>query len=92
MSKKSFIGGLDDLLSKTVGEKQIKENTDRNDENSSIRTTIIISAKTYEIIKSIAYWERKPIKDIIESGFAVIIERYSKEEIDKMVESFSKQK
>lgn len=89
MAKKNFTGGIDSLFHYSKIDKKI-ETTEKNINRtiSYSRTTIIVNNDTYEKIKAIAYWERKPIKEIVELGFNAVLSLYPIEEQDKMIREF----
>lgn len=89
MSKKNFTGGIDSLFqnSKTESKNVISEKVEIKTPSYS-RTTIIVNNETYENIKAIAYWERKPIKDVIEMAFNALLSNYPVDEQEKIIVVF----
>jgi len=87
----TFSGGIDSLFQRNEQEPR-KEPEDKNKsiETESTRTTIIVNVSTYDKIKAIAYWERKPIKEVIEKSFRLILDEYSTEELSEIVNSYRK--
>jgi hypothetical protein len=93
MSKKSFSGGLDALLGekppeeqpgkprrgrpKTQNKKITKSSQEGTKENET-RATFIVKEQLLEEIKSIAYWERDMIKNIINSALEEAVANYKK--------------
>lgn len=89
MSKKNFTGGIDSLFQNSTSEaKNVMPEKIEIKTPSYSRTTIILNNKTYEKIKAIAYWERKPIKDVIEMAFKALLSNYSVDEQEKMIIAF----
>ena len=91
MTKKSFNTALTDIFSSTENSSRNETKKEVLDGEELTRTTLILTSKTYDKIKAIAYWERKLIKDIIEDGLSQIISRYSQEELNNIVEKFQNQ-
>lgn len=89
MAKKNFTGGIDSLFknSKLETDIEITEKIE-NTIPSYSRTTMIVNNETYENIKAIAYWERKPIKDIIEKAFDYELSQYSMEKLTEILEYY----
>jgi hypothetical protein len=88
MSKKNFSGGLSSLLGETpVVENQIaKEKTNRiitktsqeGTKENETRATFIVNEDLLEKIKAVAYWERKLLKDVINSAIEDSLTKYVK--------------
>lgn len=90
MAKKQFTNSFQDIFSPTII-------SPKNDNKTKIhestvddiqRTTILLSGKTYHIIKAIAFWERKQIKDIIDEAFKSRIAAVDSDELKKAIDSF----
>lgn len=90
MAKKSFSGGLNSLLGETkqpeqateqVESKQKKEITKTSQigtKEKETRATFIVNEDLLEKLKSLAYWDRVLIKDIVNNAFEDYISRYEK--------------
>lgn len=89
MRKKNFTGGIDSLFQNSKIETKVEttENAEIKTHTYS-RTTIIVNDDSYEKIKAIAYWERKPIKDIIEKAFEYELSKYSLEKLSEIMEFY----
>lgn len=90
MAKKQFTTSFQDIFSPTeVSTKNINETKFHDSTADDIqRTTILLSGKTYHIIKAIAFWERKQIKDIIDEAIKLRIAVVDSEELKKAIDSF----
>jgi hypothetical protein len=90
MAKKQFTNSFQDIFSPTetqlLKEDVAKAPEDNNDKIQ--RTTLMLSRKTYKIIKAIAYWERKQIKDIIEEAIAGYLNSIDANELEKAIVQF----
>ncbi|MDX9694321.1 MAG: hypothetical protein RBT49_00865 [Bacteroidales bacterium] len=89
MAKKNFTGGIDSIFqnSKAVSKLEITEKHENND-YSYTRTTIIVNNDTYEKIKAIAYWERKPIKEIIEKAFNFVLSEFPDDKLNEITDFY----
>lgn len=72
MSKKNFKTAFDSLLGEN--EPKTQEKPSRND----VRATFIIKADHQEKLKSVAYIERKMIKDVLDEALSNYFESYEK--------------
>lgn len=77
MAKKSFKNGIDEIL----GVSEPKPSIDKleNQINADSRTTIVTKSAQMRKLKSIAFWDRKTLKEVIEDAFITYIESYEKE-------------
>jgi hypothetical protein len=88
MSKKNFTGGLSSLLGdqpekpkKGRPVTQFKEITKSSQEGTlenEIRATFIVNEGLLEKIKSIAYWERIKIKEVVDLALLDAVAKYEK--------------
>lgn len=90
MAKKSFSGGLNSLLGETkqpeqaaeqVEPKQKKEITKTSQigtKEKETRATFIVNEDLLEKLKSLAYWDRVLIKDIVNNALEDYISRHEK--------------
>jgi predicted nucleic-acid-binding protein len=90
MSKKDFLG---DTLSLMTGDKpkvgrpvtQTKEITKTSQEGTKeneTRATFIVNEVTLEQLKAIAYWERKLIKEVVNTALQEAVAKYEKKSGD----------
>lgn len=90
MAKKQFTNSFQDIFSPTET-PSVKEEViivpEIDDE--IIRTTILLNKKTYESIKSIAFWKRCQIKDLIDKALISVINSYTKDQLSEMYKEFS---
>jgi hypothetical protein len=91
MAKKSFSGGLNSLLGETkpaeqaaeqaepkAAKKEITKTSQLGTKEKETRATFIVNEDLLEKMKSLAYWDRVLIKDIVNSAFEEHIARYEK--------------
>lgn len=91
MAKKSFSGGLSSLLGETKQPEQAAEQAEPKAQKKEItktsqigtkeketRATFIVNEDLLEKLKSLAYWDRLLIKDIVNNAFEDYISRYEK--------------
>lgn len=90
MSKKSFAGGFDSLLGNSVEQVIVTENRGRPKSNfkevvkssqegtkeGETRATFIVKEELLEKIKSLAYWERVLLKDVVNAALYEYIQNY----------------
>lgn len=88
MSKKNFTGGLSSLLGdqpekpkrgrpQTVFKEITKSSQEGTKENET-RATFIVGEGLLDKLKAIAYWDRKLIKEVINSALQEAVDRYEK--------------
>ena len=74
MAKKSFKNGIDEILGVSESKKAIyKLETQIHAES---RTTIVTKSVQMTKLKSIAFWDRKTLKEVIEDAFIMYITNY----------------
>ena len=94
MAKKSFSGGLNSLLGDTkqaeqaaeqsepkapkAPKKEITKTSQIGTKEKETRATFIVNEDLLEKMKSLAYWDRVLIKDIVNTAFEEHIARYEK--------------
>ena len=91
MSKKNFTGGLNSLLGETsqdekkakVGRpktqfKKITKSSQEGTKEKETRATFIVNEELLDKLKSIAYWDRVLIKDVINSALLDAIDKHEK--------------
>lgn len=86
MSKKTFSGGLNSLLSakeKTPKRgrpankpKEITKTSQIGTKEKETRATFIVDEETLDKLKAIAYWERLLIKEVANKAFIDAIKKY----------------
>jgi hypothetical protein len=92
MSKKNFTGGLNSLLgdqTETVKRgrpqivfKEITKSSQEGTKENETRATFIVNEELLDKLKAIAYWERKLIKEVINSALQEAVDRYEKKNGD----------
>jgi hypothetical protein len=91
MAKKSFSGGLNSLLGDTkqaeaapavaepkAAKKEITKTSQIGTKEKETRATFIVKEDLLEKMKSLAYWDRVMIKDLINEVLEEHITRYEK--------------
>jgi hypothetical protein len=91
MAKKNFSGGLESLLGNTkqaeaapaaaepkAAKKEITKTSQIGTKEKETRATFIVNEDLLEKMKSLAYWDRVLIKDIINQALEEHIARYEK--------------
>jgi hypothetical protein len=91
MAKKNFSGGLESLLGNTkqaeeaavtaepkAAKKEITKTSQIGTKENETRATFIVKEDLLEKMKSLAYWDRIMIKDLINQVLEEHIARYEK--------------
>ncbi len=88
MSKKDFSGGLSSLLGDrqekpkpgrpTTRTRKITNTSQEGTKENETRATFIVNEDTLEKVKAIAYWERKKIKEVVDTALAEAVATYEK--------------
>lgn len=91
MAKKEFKNSFQDIFSPTTPQASEEEivNVSEEVDDKNLRTTVLLSSKTYSTIKAIAYWERCQIKDLIDKSLNSIISSYSDEDLSKILKEYN---
>lgn len=76
MSKKSFKGGIDNILG--LEQEHPKNEKQKTNNNKSLSTHLVITSDKLHKIKAIAYWDRRTLKSIIDESLSLYIEEYEK--------------
>jgi len=79
--KKSFSGGINSLLEGSVRDPSSGKGESRPDEKAPARprgpktkiASFVVNTSTLDIMRALAYWERKKIKDILEESMQQLI-------------------
>lgn len=83
MAKKNFKNGIDEIFgaltidsnnTSTTARSGVKDKTKK-----AVRTTILAQKKHMDDIKSIAFWERKTITDVLNEAILIYIDKYKSE-------------
>ena len=92
MSKKNFTGGLNSLLGEQPDKpkrgrpvtqtKEITKSSQEGTKENETRATFIVNEELLDKLKAIAYWERKLIKEVINSALQEAVDRYEKKNGD----------
>jgi hypothetical protein len=96
MAKKDFKSGLDSLFQNTVVEENV-ENSIKSVQTekpikTEIRATFILEENQLEILKAIAYWERKQIKEVLSEALESYFKSKNNDELEVAVTKFIKNK
>ena len=82
MAKKNFKTGIDGLLQQSSLQPNKIEGTENGDaDKKQVKATYYYYKSTLDNIKAIAYYDRKPIGQLIDEALVKYIEHYS--ELDK---------
>jgi len=103
MTKKNFKGGLNSLLgdttppaqdekAKPVSRTEITKTTQERTYEGDIRATFIIKENKLELLKALAYWERRKIKDLLDESLNSFLQAKDPELLNKAKEEFNKTK
>ena len=95
MSKKNFTGGLNSLLGENNKEdkkpkvgrpktqfKKITKSSQEGTKEKETRATFIVNEDLLDKLKSIAYWDRKLIKEVVNTALQDAINKYEKKNGD----------
>jgi hypothetical protein len=94
MAKKQFTSSFNDIFAPSVEKPPVANDVPLNskvDESALViqRTTILLNRDTYETVRAIAWYNRRPIKDYIEDALRLIINNYPQDELIRMRTEFS---
>lgn len=94
MAKKGFTSSFNDIFSPTVeNSKNVNDDSVEpkveETSNDIQRTTLLLRRETYEMVRAIAWYNRKPIKDYLEDALKSIINSFSAEELSQIRNQFS---
>ena len=88
MSKKNFTGGLSSLLGNqpekpkrgrpVTQTKEITKSSQEGTKENETRATFIINEELLDKLKAIAYWDRKLIKEVVDTALQDIVVKYEK--------------
>lgn len=92
MSKKNFTGGLNSLLGEqpdspkrgrpVTQTKEITKSSQEGTKDKETRATFIVNEDLLEKLKAIAYWDRKLIKEVVDTALQDIVAKYEKKNGD----------
>ena len=91
MSKKGFRTGLDHLLEGSNSEKEEarQHKPTKDNEEKEIRATFIVTEGRINIVKALAYWQRKQIKQVLQESLDLYFSQISKNELDNAIAAFN---
>ena len=103
MGKKDFTGGINTLLGEEKTDKpevkaqpvkraEITKTTQEGTYEGEIRATFIIKENKLELLKALAYWERKKIKDLLDESIDSLLKAKDPELLKKVIEEYNKTK
>jgi hypothetical protein len=88
MSKKNFTGGLNSLLGDqpekpkrgrpVTQTKEITKSSQEGTKENETRATFIVNEELLEKLKAIAYWDRRLIKDVVNTALQETVAQYEK--------------
>ena len=86
MSKKNFTGGLNSLLGDqpekpkrgrpVTQTKLITKSSQEGTKEKETRATFIVNEELLDKLKAIAYWDRKLIKEVVDTALQDIVDKY----------------
>lgn len=87
MSKKNFTGGLNSLLGDNekpkrgrpkTSTREITKSSQEGTKEKETRATFIVNEELLEKLKAIAYWDRKLIKEVVDTALQDRVDKYEK--------------
>jgi len=91
MSKKNFTGGLNSLLGDNdkpkrgrpkTSTREITKSSQEGTKEKETRATFIVNEELLEKLKAIAYWDRKLIKEVVDTALQEAVAKYEKKNGD----------
>lgn len=91
MSKKNFTGGLNSLLGDNPKPKRgrpktstrvVTKSSQEGTKEKETRATFIVKEDLLDKLKAIAYWDRKLIKEVVNTALQDIVDKYEKKNGD----------
>ncbi len=91
MSKKNFTGGLNSLLGDNdkpkrgrpkTSTREITKSSQEGTKEKETRATFIVNEELLEKLKAIAYWDRKLIKEVVDTALQEAVAKYEKKSGD----------
>ncbi len=85
MSKKNFTGGLNSLLGDNdkpkrgrpkTSTREITKSSQEGTKEKETRATFIVNEELLDKLKTIAYWDRVLIKDVVNTALQDIVDKY----------------
>lgn len=92
MSKKNFTGGLNSLLGDQpekpkrgrpkTSTREITKSSQEGTKEKETRATFIVNEDLLDKLKAIAYWDRKLIKEVVDTALQDAVDKYEKKNGD----------
>jgi len=91
MSKKNFTGGLNSLLGDSekpkrgrpkTSTREITKSSQEGTKEKETRATFIVNEDLLDKLKAIAYWDRKLIKEVVDTALQDAVDKYEKKNGD----------
>jgi len=91
MSKKNFTGGLNSLLGDNekpkrgrpkTSTREITKSYQEGTKEKETRATFIVNEELLDKLKAIAYWDRKLIKEVVDTALQDAVNKYEKKNGD----------
>ena len=91
MSKKNFTGGLNSLLGDNekpkrgrpkTSTREVTKSSQEGTKEKETRATFIVNEDLLEKLKAIAYWDRKLIKEVVDTALQDRVDKYEKKNGD----------
>jgi len=91
MTKKNFTGGLNSLLGDNekpkrgrpkTSTREVTKSSQEGTKEKETRATFIVNEELLEKLKAIAYWDRKLIKEVVDTALQDRVDKYEKKNGD----------
>ena len=91
MSKKNFTGGLNSLLGDNekpkrgrpkTSTREVTKSSQEGTKEKETRATFIVNEELLDKLKAIAYWDRKLIKEVVDTALQDRVDKYEKKNGD----------
>jgi len=87
MGKKNFTGGLSSLLGENdkpkrgrpkTSTREVTKSSQEGTKEKETRATFIVNEELLDKLKAIAYWDRKLIKEVVDTALQDRVDKYEK--------------
>ena len=91
MGKKNFTGGLSSLLGENdkpkrgrpkTSTREVTKSSQEGTKEKETRATFIVNEELLDKLKAIAYWDRKLIKEVVDTALQDRVDKYEKKNGD----------
>ncbi len=88
MARKDFKSGLDSLLESTVEKPTVKKVGRPRTTSEETRTTFILEENLLEKVRAVAWWERKPVKELVFDALTAHIDSKGKTAVNTAIREY----